>query len=119
MLTEWQTAVLVFLEREATVLTHLEMDGLDVTPRLAVAAGYAFALYGDLIASGRQVAFDQNRLLARKVHPADPEFFRDGRDSAETDEIVLKLISPLRPGLIQSGADGGFIYLVMPIRLNV
>jgi hypothetical protein len=38
---------------------------------------------------------------------------------------VLKLISPLRPGLIQSGGgagdgDGGdFLYLVMPIRLNV
>ena len=33
---------------------------------------------------------------------------------------VLKLISPLRPGLIQSGDEGGgFIYLVMPIRLNV
>jgi DNA polymerase-3 subunit beta len=49
----------------------------------------------------------------------NPEFFRDGLDSAESDEIVLKLISPLRPGLIQSGATGGFIYLVMPIRLNV
>ena len=46
------------------------------------------------------------------------EFFRDGLESAETDELVLKLISPLRPGLIQSGDDGGFIYLVMPIRLN-
>src|SRR5205823_6321978 len=31
------------------------------------------------------------------------EFFRDGLESAETDELVLKLISPLRPGLIQSG----------------
>jgi DNA polymerase III subunit beta len=49
----------------------------------------------------------------------NPEFFRDGLESAESDEIVLKLISPLRPGLIQSGDDGGFIYLVMPIRLNV
>jgi DNA polymerase-3 subunit beta len=49
----------------------------------------------------------------------NPEFFRDGLESAETDELVLKLISPLRPGLIQSGDDGGFIYLVMPIRLNV
>ncbi len=49
----------------------------------------------------------------------NPEFFRDGLDSAETEELVLKLISPLRPGLIQSGDDGGFIYLVMPIRLNV
>ncbi len=49
----------------------------------------------------------------------NPEFFRDGLESAEGDELVLKLISPLRPGLIQSGADGGFTYLVMPIRLNV
>ena len=49
----------------------------------------------------------------------NPEFFRDGLESAETDELVLKLISPLRPGLIESGDDGGFLYLVMPIRLNV
>jgi DNA polymerase III subunit beta len=49
----------------------------------------------------------------------NPEFFRDGLESAESDELVLKLISPLRPGLIQSGDDGGFVYLVMPIRLNV
>ncbi len=49
----------------------------------------------------------------------NPDFFRDGLESAETDELILKLISPLRPGLIQSGDDGGFIYLVMPIRLNV
>lgn len=49
----------------------------------------------------------------------NPEFFRDGLESAESEELVLKLISPLRPGLIQSGDEGGFLYLVMPIRLNV
>ena len=50
----------------------------------------------------------------------NPEFLRDGLESAESDELVLKLISPLRPGLIQSGdEDAGFRYLVMPIRLNV
>jgi DNA polymerase-3 subunit beta len=50
----------------------------------------------------------------------NPEFFREGLESAESDELILKLISPLRPGLIQSGDDGaGFRYLVMPIRLNV
>ena len=36
----------------------------------------------------------------------NPEFFREGLESAESDELVLKLISPLRPGLIQSGDDG-------------
>jgi DNA polymerase III subunit beta len=49
----------------------------------------------------------------------NPDFFRDGLESAESEELVLKLISPLRPGLLQSGDDGGFTYLVMPIRLNV
>ena len=49
----------------------------------------------------------------------NPDFLRDGLESAESEELVLKLISPLRPGLIQSGDDGGFLYLVMPIRLNV
>jgi DNA polymerase III subunit beta len=31
----------------------------------------------------------------------------------------VKLISPLRPGLIESGDDSRFRYLIMPIRLNV
>ena len=49
----------------------------------------------------------------------NPEFLRDGLESTESDDLLFKLISPLRPGLIESGDDGGFIYLVMPIRLNV
>jgi DNA polymerase-3 subunit beta len=49
----------------------------------------------------------------------NPEFLQDGLDSAETEELVFKLISPHRPGLIQSGDGGGFMYLVMPVRLNV
>ena len=49
----------------------------------------------------------------------NPEFLRDGLESMESEDLILKLISPLRPGLIQSGDDGGFLYLVMPIRLNV
>ncbi|MET0513589.1 MAG: DNA polymerase III subunit beta [Thermoleophilaceae bacterium] len=50
----------------------------------------------------------------------NPEFFRDGLESAESEELILKLISPLRPGLLESGDEGSnFVYLVMPIRLNV
>jgi DNA polymerase III subunit beta len=49
----------------------------------------------------------------------NPDFLRDGLDSVESDELVLKLISPLRPGLIESPDGGDFIYLIMPIRLNV
>jgi DNA polymerase-3 subunit beta len=49
----------------------------------------------------------------------NPEFLRDGLESVETNELVLKLISPLRPGLIESPDGGDFVYLIMPIRLNV
>jgi DNA polymerase-3 subunit beta len=49
----------------------------------------------------------------------NPEFLRDGLDALEGGDVLLKLISPLRPGLIQSADDGGFQYLLMPIRLNV
>jgi DNA polymerase III subunit beta len=48
----------------------------------------------------------------------NPEFLRDGLESVESDELVLKLISPLRPGLIESPDTGDFVYLIMPIRLN-
>jgi DNA polymerase-3 subunit beta len=49
----------------------------------------------------------------------NPEFLRDGLESIDGDELVLKLISPLRPGLIESPDTGDFVYLIMPIRLNV
>jgi DNA polymerase-3 subunit beta len=44
------------------------------------------------------------------------EFLRDGVESAIGEHARLKLISPLRPGLIQGEGDD-FQYLIMPIRL--
>jgi DNA polymerase III subunit beta len=56
----------------------------------------------------------------------NPQFLQDGLETAEAEELVLKLISPLRPGLIEAGAGGdgeegggSFLYLIMPVRLNV
>ncbi len=49
----------------------------------------------------------------------NPEFLRDGLESVESEDLVLKLISPLRPGLIETPDSGDFVYLIMPIRLNV
>jgi len=48
----------------------------------------------------------------------NPEFFRDGLDAVQGDEVMLRLISPLRPGLLQPIEGDDFRYLVMPIRLN-
>jgi len=49
----------------------------------------------------------------------NPDFLRDGLESVESGDVVLKLISPLRPGLLAAADDSGFHYLIMPIRLNV
>ena len=49
----------------------------------------------------------------------NPEFLRDGLEAMEGGDVVLKLISPLRPGLIEAADGSGFVYLLMPIRLNV
>jgi DNA polymerase-3 subunit beta len=46
----------------------------------------------------------------------NPEFLRDGIESVEGDELRLKLISSLRPAVIQGEGDD-FSYLIMPIRL--
>jgi DNA polymerase-3 subunit beta len=49
----------------------------------------------------------------------NPEFLRDGLEAVESGDVLLKLISPLRPGLIEAADGSGFVYLLMPIRLNV
>ena len=49
----------------------------------------------------------------------NPEFLKEGIESVEGDEVLLRLISPLRPGLLQPVDGEDFRYLVMPIRLNV
>jgi DNA polymerase-3 subunit beta len=44
------------------------------------------------------------------------EFLRDGLESVGDETVRVKLISPLRPGLLHGEADD-FLYLIMPIRL--
>ncbi|MHB8469763.1 MAG: DNA polymerase III subunit beta [Gaiellaceae bacterium] len=44
------------------------------------------------------------------------DFLRDGLELLEGDDVRVKLISPLRPAVIQGEGDD-FTYLVMPIRL--
>ena len=44
------------------------------------------------------------------------EFLRDGLESIDGEDVRVKLISPLRPAVLQ-GEDDDFTYLIMPIRL--
>jgi DNA polymerase-3 subunit beta len=46
----------------------------------------------------------------------NPNFLRDGIESVESDEVRFKLISPLRPCVIDAEGED-FRYLLMPIRL--
>jgi DNA polymerase III subunit beta len=53
----------------------------------------------------------------------NPQFLQDGLDGVRADQLRLKLINPLRPGLIEAAdegeGEGKFLYLIMPVRLNV
>ena len=49
----------------------------------------------------------------------NPQFVVEGIESVDGDELVMKLSSPLRPGLLEPIGREDFSYLVMPIRLNV
>jgi DNA polymerase-3 subunit beta len=44
------------------------------------------------------------------------EFLRDGLDSVDADSVKFKLISPLRPAVLEGESDD-YVYLIMPIRL--
>jgi DNA polymerase-3 subunit beta len=44
------------------------------------------------------------------------EFLRDGVESVAGEQLRLKLISPLRPAVLEGESDD-FLYLIMPIRL--
>lgn len=46
----------------------------------------------------------------------NPAFLRDGIESVDSDDIRIKLISPLRPVVIV-GEAADYTYLIMPIRL--
>ncbi|OFV83226.1 MAG: DNA polymerase III subunit beta [Acidobacteria bacterium RBG_16_64_8] len=47
----------------------------------------------------------------------NPEFLEAGVAAVKETPVYLRLISPLRPGLVK-GAGDDFLYLVMPIRLS-
>jgi DNA polymerase III subunit beta len=49
----------------------------------------------------------------------NPEFLTVGLESAGAEQVALKLNSPLLPALIEAADGSGFLYLIMPIRLNV
>lgn len=77
---------------------------------------------GELTVSAQSQDVGETRESLPVAYTGDPleigfnaEFLREGLESVADDTVRLKLINPLRPGLITSGED--FWYLIMPIRL--
>jgi DNA polymerase III subunit beta len=111
-----------------TELTLPRTELLDVVRRVAVIAVRNSPLRlrfaeGELTVSTRTQDVGEASESLPVAYTGEPleigfnaEFLRDGLESVSEDEIILKLISPLRPGLIQAAGDD-FRYLIMPIRL--
>jgi DNA polymerase III subunit beta len=77
---------------------------------------------GELTISAQSQDVGETRESIPAAYTGDPleigfnaEFLKEGLESVTTDEVTLKLINPLRPGLLTEGDT--FWYLIMPIRL--
>ncbi|MDZ4178502.1 MAG: DNA polymerase III subunit beta, partial [Coriobacteriia bacterium] len=46
------------------------------------------------------------------------QFLNDGMAVATGDTVKFEIVSPLKPGVITSHGDEGFMYLLMPVRLG-
>ncbi|MGH3050711.1 MAG: DNA polymerase III subunit beta [Gaiellaceae bacterium] len=109
-------------------LTMPRLELLDVVRRAAVMIQRATPLQlrfaeGELtvIARTHEVGESKESLPAAFAGDTleigfNAEFLRDGIDSVEGADVRVKLISPLRPAVLQGDGDD-FTYLVMPIRL--
>ena len=101
---------------------------LDVVRRVSVMAQRNSPLRlrfaeGELTVSAQTQDIGEARESLPAAFGAEPleigfnaEFLRDGVESIAGEQIRLKLISPLRPAVLQGESDD-FLYLIMPIRL--
>jgi DNA polymerase III subunit beta len=111
-----------------TVLDLPRAELLDVVRRAAVMAQRNAPLrlrFADgaltITAQSQDVGETSESLPA--AYTADPleigfnaDFLREGLESVHADTVQVKLINPLRPGLLSAEGDA-FWYLIMPIRL--
>lgn len=109
-------------------LTIPRTDLLDVVRRAAVMIQRATPLQlrfaeGELTVVARTHEVGESKESLPVAYTGEPleigfnaEFLRDGLESIDGDDVRVRLISPLRPAVLQGESDD-FTYLVMPIRL--
>ncbi len=78
---------------------------------------------GELTVSAQTQDVGEARESLPAAYTAEPmeigfnaEFLRDGLDSVDSDTVKFRLISPLRPAVLEGESDD-YVYLIMPIRL--
>ena len=110
------------------VVTVPRTELLDVVRRTAVIVQRNSPLRlrfaeGELTVSAQTQDVGESRETLPVQWDGDPleigfnaEFLREGIESVAGDDLRLKLISPLRPAVLQGEGDD-FTYLIMPIRL--
>src|SRR3954462_11944690 len=103
-------------------------EALEVVRRIAVMAQRNSPLRlrfadGELTVSAQTQDVGEARESPRGASKGEPleigfnaEFLRDGVESVVGEQLRMKLISPLRPAVLQGESDD-FLYLIMPIRL--
>ena len=109
-------------------LTLPRAELLDVVRRASVMIQRSTPLQvrladGELTVIARTQDVGESRESMPAAFTGDPleigfnaDFLRDGLESIDGDDVRVKLISPLRPAVLQGDSDD-FTYLVMPIRL--
>lgn len=109
-------------------LTLPRAELLDVVRRVAVLVQRHAPLElhfaeGELTVLARSTEVGEAREALPAPYAREPlaigfnaDFLREGLESVTSDDVRVKLISPLRPVVLQ-GEDEDFSYLVMPIRL--
>jgi DNA polymerase-3 subunit beta len=111
-----------------TVLDLPRKEILDIVRRAGVMAQRNAPLRlrfaeGELTVSAQSQDVGETRESLPAAYTAEPleigfnaDFLREGLESVDAETVQLKLINPLRPGLITADGDA-FWYLIMPIRL--
>ena len=109
-------------------LTLPRVELLDVVRRAAVMIQRSTPLQlrfaeGELTVVARTHEVGESKESMPVAFTGDPleigfnaDFLREGLESIDGDDVRVKLISPLRPAVLQGEGDD-FTYLVMPIRL--
>ncbi|MDZ7677624.1 MAG: DNA polymerase III subunit beta [Acidimicrobiales bacterium] len=75
------------------------------------------------------LAITPDRGEAREAMPAkydgddltvafNPEYLLDGIEATSGDEIKIQTVDGLKPALLRSNEDEGFLYLLMPVRVS-